>query len=73
MFLRFKYFGKLPKGKLEENEDQMRYDAFFCYRFVLQTGRLHCLMSRLFLPIKIGFYVVVCGSKGTLLSEPNFL
>ena len=33
MFLRFKYFGKLPKDKPEENEDQMRHDAFFCFRF----------------------------------------
>ena len=34
MFLRFKYFGYLTEDKPEENEDQMRNDAFFCFRFV---------------------------------------
>ena len=32
MFLRYKYFGYLTKDKPEENEAEMRYDAFFCYR-----------------------------------------
>ena len=36
MFLRFKFFGKLTKDKPEENEDQMKYDGFFCFRFVTQ-------------------------------------
>ena len=35
MFLRFKYFGKLPKEKPDRNEAQMQNDAFFCFRFVL--------------------------------------
>ena len=34
MFLRYKYFGILTKDKPEENEDQMKYDAFFCFRFL---------------------------------------
>ena len=34
MFLRFLCFGKLTKDKPEENEDQMRNDAFFCFRSV---------------------------------------
>ena len=38
MFLRYMYFGKLPKDKPEENEAEMRYDAFFCFRFVFQGG-----------------------------------
>ena len=35
MFLRYKYFGKLKKDKPQENEDQMKYDAFFCVRSLL--------------------------------------
>ena len=35
MFLRFRIFGKLTKDKPEENEDEMKYDAFFCFRLVL--------------------------------------
>ena len=34
MFLRYKYFGILTKDKPDENEDQMRYDGFFCFRLV---------------------------------------
>ena len=33
-FLAFKYFGILTKDGPDENEDEMKYDAFFCYRFV---------------------------------------
>ena len=35
MFLRYKYFGKLKKDKPQENEDEMKYDAFFCVRSLL--------------------------------------
>ena len=35
-FLKFKYFGKLGKDAPEENEVEMKYDAFFCFRFVLK-------------------------------------
>ena len=34
MFLRFRIFGKLTKDKPGENEDEMKYDAFLCFRFV---------------------------------------
>ena len=32
MFLRYKYFGILTKDQPEENENEMKYDAFFCHR-----------------------------------------
>ena len=31
-FLGYKYFGILTKDNEEENEAEMKYDAFFCYR-----------------------------------------
>ena len=34
MFLKYKYFGILTKDKPDENEDQMQYDEFFCFRLV---------------------------------------
>ena len=37
MFLRFRIFGKLTKDKPEENEDEMKYDAFLCYRLVIHN------------------------------------
>ena len=33
-FLGFKYFGILTKDPLMEKEAEMKYDAFFCFRFV---------------------------------------
>ena len=34
-FLGYKYFGILTKDNEEENEAEMKYDAFFCYRYIL--------------------------------------
>ena len=31
-FLRFKYFGTLNEEDPAGNENEMKYDAFFCYR-----------------------------------------
>ena len=39
MFLRFRIFGTLAKDKPEENEDEMKYDAFFCFRLVVNHSR----------------------------------
>ena len=33
-FLRFKYFGHLPKDAPVKNEAQYKYGAFLCFRFV---------------------------------------
>ena len=35
MFLRFRIFGTLTKDKPEENEGEIKYDAFFCFRLVV--------------------------------------
>ena len=35
LFLGYRFFGILTKDKPVENEDEMKYDAFFCFRFVL--------------------------------------
>ena len=34
-FLGYKYFGILTKDNEEENEAEIKYDAFFCYRYIL--------------------------------------
>ena len=40
MFLRYRIFGTLTKDNPEENEDQMKYDAFFCFRSVIELPEL---------------------------------
>ena len=37
-FLGYRLFGILGKEDPEENEDQMKYDAFFCYRYKILYG-----------------------------------
>ena len=37
MFWRYRICGKLTKDKPEENEDEMKYDAFLCYRLVIHN------------------------------------
>ena len=38
-FLGYRIFGILAKDDPEENEDEMKYDAFFCFRFELLQNK----------------------------------
>ena len=46
LFLRYMYFGKLPKNKEEENKPEMHYDAFLCYMFISFSGNVHKNLER---------------------------